>query len=174
MRKNVIAVRDDARAIIGGFVGMVAMGIFAYLIAPAAGLPKLDFGSWIGTLFLPAGTTAMVIGLVIALLAGLIWALLYERVVRAVVAGGDWLGGTIWGLIAWLLAGVILGVSGTFHPRIAAGQIANPGFFGLALGGWMMPVSIFLAFLVYGVVLGLVYELFTERQIGRAAGPATA
>lgn len=166
--------RNYRRAALAGFLATLAMGIFAYLIVPLAALPRLDAGFALGTLFLPDGATAMGLGLGIALLAGVAWALVYERIRHLITRYPEWIKATAWGLIAWIIAGIALGALAPVHPLVVAGEVRNPGFFGFGFEDWTAPVSIFVAFLLYGGALGLAYELPAGRQASHASSGRAA
>lgn len=129
------------KAILGGFVGTVAITLMMYFVAPMMLGKPMDTAAMLGSML--GGSWAM--GMLMHFVAGtvifpLIWVyLLYRR-----LPGDPWLKGTIWGLILWLLSQALI------TPMMGG------GFFSAKAGGLMAVMASLIGHAVYGVLLGVI------------------
>src|SRR5919201_2493828 len=139
IRPVVIAARPGIiTPMLGGIAGMLLM--FATLmIGPVIGLPVIDIPRALGGVFFADRDTAFFFGfwvfffggaLVFPIVFGLLWPVLriggtgfFSTVAR----------GVIWGMMLWLLTGVVLWIAG-FLNQLDARYLREPGFFALRLG----------------------------------------
>jgi Family of unknown function (DUF6789) len=128
------------RAILGGFVGTVAMTMMMYLIAPMMGV-KMDIaGSLAGMLGVP-----WAVGLVIHFLNGsVVFPLIYALVLFRYLKGGPAVRGITWGVVLWLMAQLLV------MPMIGAGVFSS------RMGGIMAVAASFMAHVVYGALFGAI------------------
>ncbi len=153
--------------LIWGFVSTV---ILTTLMTAAQGLrlTRVSMPYLLGTMFTPSRDRAKLLGFGLHLLNGwafsLIYVLAFESWGRATVWAGA-MGGLIHGAFVatmgmWLLPGL--------HPRMAsedegpsiARQLEPPGFLGLNYG-ISTPLSILIAHVLYGMILGGLYRTST-------------
>lgn len=146
-------------ALLAGLAGTAAMTVVLSM-APAMGI-RMDMPAMLGTMFLPLGAPARLLGLAIHFMMGAAFFLVYAAIFDAAgleesVAG--W--GALFGLVHGLIAGMAMGMMPAMHPRMAdgPGAVPRPGFFGVRLGA-MAPVAIVLLHALYGAVGGAVYAV---------------
>jgi hypothetical protein len=148
--------------------GFVATVVLTTIMAGSQGLrlTRMNLPYMLGAMFTPGRDRAKLIGLGVHLLNGWLFSLLYIAAFHA------------WGLAAWWAGAAIGVVHAAFvltagmrllpglHPRMASEgqgptvmrQLEPPGFLALNYG-YQTPVSILIAHVVYGTILGLFYEL---------------
>jgi hypothetical protein len=149
---------------IGAGVAMTVATWLAELVAPCADMPLI----W-GTMFLPASSAALLVGLLILLLVaaaiGILYALAFEYVTHH---SGVWTG-VLLSLVHSLVIGFALGLLPRVHPRIPE-AIPAPGWFALGYGIWGL-VVLFAAHAVYGAFLGATYRApyRQPRSVSRGA-----
>jgi hypothetical protein len=86
------------RAILGGFVGTLAITMLMYKGAPMMGMPKMDIAAMLGQML---GGWAM--GMVMHFLNGtVIFPLIYAYLLFPRLPGAPALKGMAWGVILWL------------------------------------------------------------------------
>ncbi len=130
---------DVTRAILGGFVGTVALTLMMYFIAPLMMGMKMDIAGMLGSLLGDSWWA----GLGMHFLNGtIIFPLIYAFVLYGVFLGGPTLKGITWGVILWVLAQVVV------MPMMGA------GLFSANAGGLMAAMGSLLGHLVYGGLLG--------------------
>ncbi len=147
-----------------GMWGLIATVIFTTMLAlsQGIGLTRMNIPYLLGTMFTPHRDRAKLYGVLVHLLLGVIFALLY------LIAFWAWSGATWWkgmclgGLQGMFFLTFAVTLMPAIHPRMASEQqgptelkqLEPPGFLGLNYGP-RTPISIFLAHLVWGLVLGL-------------------
>lgn len=149
--------RDAGRAMLGGFVGTVAITLLMYYAAPmmtgqpmdiAAMLGSMIGGSWIGGMVLHFVNGTLIFPLIFAYA-------LYER-----LPGGPTTKGVIWGLVLWLLA------------QIAVTPMMGGGFFSANAGGLPAVMGSLMGHIVYGALLGAIGGEMTAVAGAKASGRA--
>lgn len=126
------------RAIVGGFVGTLAMTTMMYLVAPMMGV-KMDIaGSLAGMLGAP-----WAVGLAMHFLNGsVIFPLIYTLVLFRYLKGGAVVRGITLGVVLWLMAQLLV------MPMIGAGVFSS------RMGGILAVAASLMAHVVYGALLG--------------------
>ncbi|HEX2173378.1 MAG TPA: hypothetical protein VHL09_13145 [Dehalococcoidia bacterium] len=151
--------------VLWGFIGTIAL---TTLLAGSqqVGLTRMNIPFMLGTAFTPDRSRAKVIGFVFHLLNGWIFAFLYAAIFQSWRRAG-WARGAVVGVghaLFVLVAG--LPILPHFHPRMASEQfgptptrhLEPPGFLALNYGH-RTPLSVILAHLIYGAILGAFYRL---------------
>lgn len=141
--------------VLGGVTATLLISAFMYL-APAFGLPFIDFPRLGGGIFTADAGAAFRLGYVIFfLMSAIVLPLLMTSVWSAlpghpVSIGGSALKGLAAGAVLWAASGAFLPLAGALSPLVD-----NPGFFALS-HGWLMAVGVLLGHLAYGVTLAVV------------------
>jgi uncharacterized membrane protein YagU involved in acid resistance len=147
--------------------GFAATVVLTTLMAgsQSVGITRMNLPYMLGTMFTPDRDRAKVIGIGLHLLNGWIFALVY------IAAFHVWGGPTWWrgALIGFVHASFVLAVAAPalpgLHPRMAGEehgptvvrQLEPPGFLGLHYGV-RTPVSVLVAHVIFGVILGAFYR----------------
>lgn len=160
-----------------GFAGTV---VLTSLLAASQGfgLTRINLPFMLGTMFTPDRQRAGLVGFAVHMLNGWLFATVYAATFERVRRGSWWLGAAI-GLVHALF--VLLAAMPTLpslHPRMASEehgptptrQLQPPGFLALNYGR-RTPLSVVLAHLAYGAVLGLLYRLRDEEGPESAGQP---
>ena len=139
------------RAALGGFVGMLAMTAMMYMVAPMMGL-HMDIAAMLGKA-LGVGWAA---GLVMHFVNGtLIFPAVYAFVLASSLPGGPVVKGTMWGVILWLIAQLVV------MPMMGAGVFSSE------MGGMMAAGGSLVGHLLYGALLGAIAGA-PELRVARA------
>jgi hypothetical protein len=148
-----------------GFVGTVVLtGLMS--ASQRLGLTRMSLPFMLGTMVTPNRDRAQVVGFFVHLLNGWWLALIYAAAFQSWRRATWWLGALI-GLVHGLFVlTTIMPLLPGAHPRMASElrgptptrQLEPPGFMGLNYGG-RTPVTVLLAHLVYGGILGAFYRL---------------
>lgn len=148
--------------------GFVSTIVLTTLMEGSQGLAltRMSIPYMLGTIFTPSRDRAKVIGFVIHLLNGWIFSLLYVAAFHAWGAATWWRGAVIGLVQAAFVLIVGMRVLPGVHPRMASEQqgptvmrqLEPPGFLALNYGV-QTPVSIVVAHLVFGMILGAFYSL---------------
>ncbi|MGI8509241.1 MAG: hypothetical protein ACR2MQ_07950 [Gemmatimonadaceae bacterium] len=138
-----------------GVAGGIVMVSAIWLVRTFLGIP-VDLAMVEGTMFLPKGPSAWILGLIIHLvisgLIGLIYAWGFETITHRAGA----LVGASFSLVHAVIAGLLFGTVPTFHPRIPEAMPA-PGMF-LSNLGVMGVIAFFVFHAIYGAVTGAIYH----------------
>jgi hypothetical protein len=141
------------RAVLGGFVGTLAITFLMYAGGPMMGLPKMDIAAMLGSML---GGWGM--GMAMHVLNGVIISpAIYAFVLFAHLPGSPALRGVLWGVILWVLAQIVV------MPMMGA------GIFGLNMGGIMPAMGSLMGHVVYGALLGWVAGHAHAEERPRAA-----
>ncbi len=136
------------RAILGGFVGTAVMTLMMYFVAPMMLGKPMDIAAMLGGML--GGSWAM--GLLMHFANGsIVFPLIYAYGLYRLLPGEPWLRGTIWGLILWLLAQVVV------MPMMGA------GVFSAHAGSLMAVMASLIGHVVYGALLGEIAGRVEER-----------
>lgn len=148
---------DVIRAVVAGVVGTAAFTVMGYA-GPLIGFPKMDIATLLGTMFVSDPGAAFVPGMLMHFMIGLILALGYAFLFARWLPGEPWLRGTIYGLVPWLMAMVIvMPMMALVHPMVRSGMMPDPGFFLVGMGTVMAPIGSLIGHLVYGAIVGAIY-----------------
>jgi uncharacterized membrane protein YagU involved in acid resistance len=146
--------------------GFVATIVLTTLMAGSQGFgfTRMNIPYMLGTMFTPSRDRAKLIGFFLHLINGWLFSLIY------VAAFHLWGGATWWrgALTGFIHAGFVLTAGMRLmpglHPRMASEQqgptlmrqLEPPGFFALNYG-FQTPISVIIAHLAFGIVLGAFY-----------------
>ncbi|HEX6464037.1 MAG TPA: hypothetical protein VFZ98_06285 [Vicinamibacterales bacterium] len=148
-----------------GFVGTV---VLTTVMAGSQGLrlTRMNLPYMLGTIFTPNRDRAKVIGFGVHLMMGWLFSLLYVAAFHAWGRATWWMGAAI-GLVhgAFVLTAGMRLMPG-MHPRMASEQqgptvmrqLEPPGFLALNYG-YQTPVSVLIAHVAFGIILGAFYTL---------------
>lgn len=140
-----------ARAVLGGFVGTMAMTAMMYLVAPMMGL-RMDIAAMLGSM-LGMGWAA---GMMMHMVNGaVVFPAIYTFVFYGRLPGSPAARGLTWGVALWLLAQVVV------MPMMGG------GLFSSAMGGMMAAAGSLVGHLLYGGALGLIAGA-PERSVAHA------
>ena len=129
-------------------------------------LTRMNLPYMLGAMFTPSRDRARLIGFGVHLLDGWIFSLGYVAAFQAWGRATWWEGAALGLLQALFVLTVIMGLMPGLHPRMASEhkgptvtrQLEPPGFLALNYG-YQTPVSVVLAHLIYGAILGAFYSL---------------
>jgi len=154
---------DVGKAILAGLVGtgvMTAVMYMGHLMNM-----RMDIPMMLGTVFLPKGTAAWVVGLMMHLMMGALFFLIYAALFDALSIDSGIVGwAVIFGLAHGTIAGAAMGMMPAMHPRMATAggpetedTVLNPGMFALSMG-MMGPMALLALHAVFGLAGCLVYN----------------
>jgi hypothetical protein len=146
-----------------GFVGTI---VLTTILAGSqgAGMSRMNIPYLLGTMFTPHRDRAKLYGIVIHLANGWLFSLLYIAAFHALGLATWWLGAFIGFIHAAFVLVVGLPSLPGMHPRMAGEQygptvvrqLEPPGFLALNYG-FQTPLSVVIAHLVFGAILGAFY-----------------
>jgi uncharacterized membrane protein YagU involved in acid resistance len=130
------------------------------------GMTRMNVPYLLGTIFTPNRDRAKFIGIFLHFLNGWIFSLIYVAAFHALEKPTWWFGAAIGFVQAGFVLAVALPALPAFHPRIAneqygptvARQLEPPGFLGLHYG-IRTPVSVVIAHIIFGAILGGFYSI---------------
>jgi uncharacterized protein DUF6789 len=129
-----------ARAALGGFVGTLVMTGIMYVVAPMMGL-RMDIAAMLGSMLGGSWSAGMMMHFVNG---SVIFPAVYAYVLYAHLPGSPAVRGTIWGVVLWLLAQIVV------MPMMGA------GLFSSAMGGAMAAIGSLTGHVLYGSLLGVI------------------
>jgi uncharacterized membrane protein YagU involved in acid resistance len=146
--------------------GFVSTVVLTSILAGSQGLgmTRMNIPYLLGTMFTPARDRAKLIGTVVHFLNGLLFSLVYVAAFHAWGRATWWLGAAAGIVQAIFVLTVGMPAMSALHPRIAneqygpsvARQLEPPGFLGLHYG-IRTPMSVVLAHVIFGAILGAFY-----------------
>ena len=156
---------NTGSTLLWGFVGTVVLTILMGG-SQGLGLTRMNLPFMLGTMFTPDRDRAKLIGTGVHLVNGWLFALLYAAAFRSWHRATWWLGAGIGLVHALFVLVATMPILPSFHPRMASEQrgptptrqLEPPGFLALNYGR-RTPLSMILAHLVYGAILGAFYRL---------------
>jgi uncharacterized membrane protein YagU involved in acid resistance len=148
-----------------GFVATVALTT-VMSGSQGLGLTRMNLPYMLGAIFTPSRDRARLIGFAVHMLNGWIFSLGYIAAFQAWGRATWWAGAALGLLQALFVLTVIMGLMPGLHPRMASEhkgptvtrQLEPPGFLALNYG-YQTPVSVVLAHLIYGAILGAFYSI---------------
>jgi uncharacterized membrane protein YagU involved in acid resistance len=142
------------RAIVGGFVGTLAITFMMYVVSPMMMGKPMDVAAILGD-FLHVGRA---MGMVVHFINGtIIFPLILAFILWNLLPGGPIAKGTIWGLTLWFLSQAIV------MPMMGG------GFFSANAGGMMAVGGSLIGHIVYGALLGVITGPPRVETVARAA-----
>lgn len=148
-----------------GFVGTI---ILTSILAGSQGigLTRMNIPYLLGTMVTPDRDRAKIIGVIMHLINGWIFSLLYVFAFQALDSATWWLGGLFGILHATFVLTVGMPILPGMHPCMASEyqgptvvrQLEPPGFLALHYG-FRTPISVLIAHIVYGMILGGLYSI---------------
>ncbi len=151
--------------LLGSFLATLAL---TTVMAASQGLrlTRINLPYILGAIFTPDRQRAKLVGFLVHLLNGWIFSLVYIAIFHAWGRATWWAGAAI-GLVQAIFV-LTVGVSllPSLHPRMASEeqgptvtrQLEPPGFLALNYG-YQTPLSVLLAHLIYGAILGAFYSM---------------
>jgi hypothetical protein len=147
---------DLGLAILAGLIGTAAMTAVMY--TGYAMNMRMDMPMLLGTMFLPKGTPAFILGLTLHFMIGAIFFVIYAALFNALSIESGLAGwSAIFALVHGAVAGLAMGMMPAMHPRMATATgplvdvVPTPGVFASSFG-LMGPIAVLALHLVYGVV----------------------
>lgn len=148
-----------AGAVVWGIVAAAAMTGFVTL-GRAIGLTTMNLLDLLGsTVYEPGTTRSHSLGFVLHATVGALLAGTGAYSLALIGWAVNWLTGMVWGAFVSILALMMLSSVGAIHPKIRARRQADPGP-GATHFGSMTPFGILTAHLIYGLVFGLLYQVW--------------
>jgi hypothetical protein len=146
----------------------VATVVLTTIMAGSQGLrlTRMNLPYMLGAMFTPSRDRAKLIGFGVHVLNGWLFSLLYVAAFHEWGAARWWTGAAIGFVHAAFVLTAGMRLLPGLHPRMASErqgptvmrQLEPPGFLALNYG-YQTPVSVLIAHLAYGIVLGLFYEM---------------
>ena len=126
---------------------------------------RMDMPMMLGTMFLPKGAAAWVLGAMLHFMMGAAFFVVYAALFDALSITSGIVGWSVlFGLVHGAVAGTSMGMMPVMHPRmVTAGGpgehegVTSPGFFASTYG-IMGPMAILMLHAIYGLVGGLIYN----------------
>lgn len=145
-------------AIIWGVLAALVMWMFMAM-GRAMGMTEMNLLDMMGSIYTQPGTsTSKGIGMGIHLVTGASLAISWAYTMALFAWPATWLSGMLWGGFVSLLAILLFSSMGVLHPKIRSGEQNDPGLAGMNLGR-ATPAGVVMAHLVYGLVLGGLYQV---------------
>ena len=132
----------------------------------ALGYTRINIPYFLGTVFTPDRKRAKLYGFFMHMFDGWLFALIYAFIFESWGHAGWWLGGLLGAAQAIFVLVVGMPLLPSFHPHMATEQhgptasrdLEPPGFMALNYGV-QTPISIFIAHILYGIILGAFYHV---------------
>jgi hypothetical protein len=147
-----------------GFVGTV---VLTTILSASQGLrlTRMNLPFMLGTMFRPGSRPAARVGFLVHLFNGWCFALVYVAAFHAWGAATWWRGVAVGLVHSLFVLAALMPVLPAFHPRMAMAdegptavrRLEPPGFFALHYGA-PTPISVVVAHLVFGAILGAFYR----------------
>lgn len=148
--------------------GFASTVILTSLLAgsQAIGMTRMNIPYMLGTIFTPNRERAKLIGFFFHFANGWIFSLIYVAAFHAVGKSTWWFGGLIGLVQAIFVLSMLMPILPAMHPRMAneqygptvVRQLEPPGFLGLHYGV-RTPLSVVVAHMIFGMVLGAFYVM---------------
>ena len=142
-------------AVISGFIATATMTLLM-MVAPMMGMPKMDMPALLGSMFGAPGNQMM--GLAMHFMMGIVFGVIYAVLFSAISGMNIIILGLGFGVVHWLIAGMMTGMMPMMHAGIKSGQVAAPGIFMTNLGGMMGFVGGLMGHVVFGLVFAIAYQ----------------
>jgi hypothetical protein len=144
-------------AIVWGMVATIAFALFS-MMGKKMGMTRMDLLDLLGSMFVEPGTgTSKRLGLIMHLMNGALLAIAWAYGAALLNLPANWVTAMGWGVVLWLLALMMMTTMGSVHPAIKHGTQEDPGPAATNFGK-KTPMGSLMGHLVYGLVLGLLYQ----------------
>lgn len=153
-----------------GVVGGVVMVVLMWMARTFMGM-QIDLSMMLGTMLLPIGTGAWIVGFMMHLIISGLIALIYAWGFEHVTHRAGVLVGMGFSIIHSVGTGIFMGLVPAIHPRMPE-MIPIPGFF-LSSLGMMGIVGLFILHFVYGGIVGAMYGS-VEQPVAADRGVSAA
>ncbi|MBM3924864.1 MAG: hypothetical protein FJ320_02600 [SAR202 cluster bacterium] len=140
--------------IVAGLAGTAAITVIMYS-APMMGMAKMDIAQMLGSMFLPQGSTAFALGMMMHFMNGVIFAIIYGLVWEGLDVDVTWWSGLIFGAVHFLVAMVGMAMMMFMHKEVKAGRMENP-----TKAGPKGIIGSLMGHMLFGLVVALVYGAF--------------
>lgn len=142
--------------------GLVATGVMTALLymgrAMAPEKMTMNILQMEGTMVTRATGPSYAAGFMMHFMMGVMFAIVHTLLFQAFDLETNLLAwGIVFGAGHWVIAGMGLGMMARIHPLMKTGEMMAPGAFARNLPG-MTVMGFFMLHLVYGLVVGLVYD----------------
>lgn len=144
-------------AIVAGIIGTIVMTM-VMVMAPKMGMPKMDIVGLLGSMFSAQSNRMMGMGM--HAMMGIVFAIIYALLWNADIGTVSLLWGAIFGVIHWLISGLMMGGMSMMHAGVKAGTVNAPGVYMTNNGGLMAFMGGLIGHVIFGLVVALVYGLF--------------
>ena len=144
-------------AVVASLAGTIILSM-VMIMGPKMGMPKMAIWEMLGAMFSPDGNVAL--GWVMHLMMGAIFGIIYAALWAAGIGSVSVVSGLIFGVVHWLVVGIMMGGTPMIHAGIKAGTVSAPGVFMLKNGGMMSFMGGLMGHIIFGVVVALIYGLF--------------
>ncbi len=144
-------------AITAGIAGTIVMTM-VMMMAPKMGLPKMDIVGMLGSMF--SAESNRMVGMIMHFMMGIVFAIVYALLWNAGIGTVSLLWGAIFGMVHWLISGVMMGGMSMMHAGVKAGTVNAPGVYMTSNGGMMAFMGGLIGHVIFGLVVALVYGLF--------------
>ena len=143
-------------AVVAGLAGTIVISMLMAM-GPVMGMPKMAIWEMLGTMFSKGGNVGL--GWIMHFMMGVIFAIIYAALWAAGIGSATLLSGVIFGVVHFVVAGLMMGGMPMMHAGIKAGTVKAPGVLMLNAGvmGFMGGL---IGHTVYGLVVALVYGFF--------------
>ena len=145
-------------AILAGLIGGAVMAVILYMgIFMLPQQMKMNLFLMLGTMMLPVGAAAIVMGAMVHAVMSVVFGLIHGAIYSAAGIDSGWAAwGLLFGLVHWVAVGMALGMLPLMHPRIRDGEMQAPGFYALSYPP-MTAMGFLMLHLVFGVIVGALY-----------------
>ncbi len=141
-----------------GFIATAVNSLLLYLLPQMMGMPPVDMGKLLGTMVAPqGGAGALWMGWIWHFANGIVFTLIYAGVLLWQRQQSTWLTGLWFGVVLWIVAGIMMPIMLDMHPLVRSGMMKNPGLFMVGMGMMGLMLSL-VTHLVYGVIAGATYK----------------
>ncbi len=149
---------EPGYAILAGLSGGAVMAVILYMgIAMMPQQMKMNLFMMLGTMVLPVGVGAFLMGAMVHAGMSVVFGLIHGGVFAALDIDSAWAAwGLLFGLAHWAVAGMALGMMPMMHPRMRSGEIDEPGFYALRYPP-MTAMGFLMLHLVFGLTVGALY-----------------
>ena len=145
-------------AILAGLSGGTVMAVILYMgIVMMPQQMKMNLFMMLGSMILPVGVGAFVMGAMIHAGMSVVFGLIHGGFFAALDIDSAWAAwGLLFGVAHWAVVGMALGMMPMMHPRMRSGEIDEPGFYALRYPP-MTAMGFLMLHLVFGVTVGALY-----------------